>query len=268
MSKPSVFTLAGESKNFVFSNLGVLKEHATILFPIVLVLELINSIGVGFHMQWMPLVTIIPSLVVYACFALSWHRVALVGVDVRPVNPFHLGKADWGFVGIFFALMFLPFLIMFVGGFVLGFLAGLGGNPGKVIFGLAIIPLCIWIIIITLRFSFFLPARSVGVKLSYAEAKRSSKGLLWPFFGSSLLFGLMYLIPLLIYGIIVAAILGTAALEGNANTMTPSMALVQFIITVPVLAANFILAALNITALSRAYQWGIKNNPIEPGQPA
>ncbi len=267
MSKPTVFTLAGDCKNFVFSNLGVLKEHAKMIFPAVLLLELINALGNSYGMIWVQLVTVIPVLFLYACFAMSWHRVSLMGVNsARPVNPFQLEKGDLGFVGLFFGFMFLPSLaaipviaIMVLVAAVLGkFSEGMA-----VIFVLITIPFVVWGIIAVIRLGFMLPARSVGVKLTFREALRSSQGVLWPLVGTVMLFSLMYLIPLLIYGLVIAMVIGAAALGGSATPMGLGYHLAQFVITVPVLAVNFIFTAMNITALSRAYQWGIKNNPIE-----
>lgn len=270
MSKPTVFTLAGDAKNFVFANLDALKNQAMLLFPMVLVLEFLNSLGRGYDMRWIEALTAIPLILVYACFALSWHRTSLMGPGVsQPVNPFSLEKRDWGFIGVFFGFIFLPFLVGLLYGVVVGIMVGIAdrtvGKAVSVIIVLIAIPIFIWGLITLIRLSFLLPARSVGVKLTFAEARRSSKGVLWPLIGTGMVFALMYIIPLLIYGMIVAAIVGVGAMASGAeNVTTPSMALVQFIISVPILAVNFLITALNITALSRAYQWGIKNNPIEP----
>ncbi len=258
--KPGVFQLIGDAKDFVFGNFDALKEQAKVIFPLLLLLELINALGHGSGIVWIQLVTAIPSLYLLACFALSWHRASLQGPQYgQNVNPFAPAREDWKFIGLFIGFVFVPL----VAGVLYGALAGgvSAALQSKAVVTLIVIGgiiLFIYVMITLLRLSFMLPARSVGVPLSMADAKRSSRGLLWKLIGSGFLVAMVFYIAVLIYMIIVGIIVGVAV--GSATGTGLAGGLIQFFLTIPVFAGTFILTAMNVTILSRLYQWGIQNN--------
>ena len=260
MSKPGAIILSGESKNFVFSNLDVLKSHLKIVFPMILLVEIVNQVGYIAEMKIIPFITFLPALVLYACFALSWHRSSLRGADEsHAINPLRLNREDFKFISVFLVLTITPA----VAALLIGFLFGVMSQGGAVMAVLGIVAVLVasfFLIRGMLQFSFLLPARSVGVRISFNEAKQVSKGLLMPLIGAGMIFGLLFTIVLVVYsgvvGMIVMAVSGDAELQGLG------LGFIGFILSVPVYMAAFVMTALNITALSRAYQWGMQNNQV------
>lgn len=255
----TVMKLVGDSKNFVFSNLHILKDHAKIIFPMVLLLQLANNIAQATELKWVPLLTIIPILFLYGCFALSWHRTSLMGASSsHAINPLEWNKKDNGFMLLFFGLALVPMLCGVVIGAVFG---GAYASGNTIVIGLAVIAVIaasIYAFLQIIRFSFKLPAKSVDVTLSMDDAKRASKGQIGKMIGAGVIIGLVYGATILLYGLVVALTVGMVV---SGEEPTPMMTgIMTFLFGVPVTAAGFVLVALNVTVLSKAYQWGIQNN--------
>ena len=262
MSKPGAWALSGEAKNFVFSNFGVLKHHLKIVFPMILLVEILNQVGYIADIKFMPLVTLFPALVLYACFALSWHRSSLRGADdAHMVNPLRLDREDFKFINIFLALAIVPTLVIFLIGFLYGLSAGVGGRAVAYAGILFVLIAGFFLVRAMLQFSFKLPARSVGVALTFRQARQVSKDMLWPLIGAGMIFGLLFLIVLVAYSGVIGAIV--YFVSGDVEPEGMKLGFVQFVLSVPVYMAAFVLMALNITALSRAYQWGMQNTQVD-----
>lgn len=253
-----VFNLVGEAKDFVFSNLDVLKSHLIVIFPFVLLFELINNFGEAFGATWVALLTFIPILYLYGCFALSWHRSSLMGASPdHAVNPLELRPENKGFILLFFGVAGLPFLF----GILMGAGVGLASVGGEIALGIALIiaiPVSIWGIIQLIRISFLLPARSVDVKLSLADARRASRGLIGKIFLSGVVVTFAFSLVIMLYALIVGLVVGIITTGSEPSPLTTG--LTMFILGIPMIVAGFVYTAINVTILSRAYQWGIQNN--------
>ena len=260
MSKLGAIALSGEAKNFVFSNIDALKSHLKIIFPMILLVEIINQIGYITNITMMPALTLVPALILYASFALGWHRASLRGVEHSPtINPLRLDREDFKFVGLFFGLTTIPVIAALLIGFFYGVVSR-GGGVMAAIGIVAVIVATVFLIRAMLQLSFLLPARSVGVGISFKEARQSSKGLLFPLIGASMIFGLLFTIILVVYSGVVGAVV--TFVSGDVEPQGLGLGFVGFILSLPVYISTFVLTALNITALSRAYQWGMQNNQV------
>ncbi len=262
MSKPGVFTLSGEAKNFVFSNIPLFFNHIKIIFPLLLVVSIIKQAGLMMHANYIAYIMAAATLFVFACFALAWHRSSLNGPDrAHEVNPVTLKGDDWKFIGIFIGISGLFGVgIEFFNHLANGVLPKYGQGIA-VVGGCGIIIIMLVLTFLFIRASFLFPARSVGVKLSWADAKRASKGLIWPLIGSNLIFMMIFVVALVVYIFIVGFIL-TVARGGTAPDGMQGF-VVDFLLSIPILMSSLLLGALWITSLSRAYQWGIQNNPVQ-----
>lgn len=252
-------SLAGAARRFVFSNLDALKTHLKIIFPAVLLLELVNKFGVSYGADWIQYVTLVPLVYLYACFALSWHRVSLMGPDgAACVDFLSPKKEDQGFIGFFIGVLFAPMLLGVVTGVAYGLAKNTGSQAAMGLVVLLMLPVSIYFLIQLLRFSFVLPARSMNVKLSWNEARRVSRGLIAKLIGAGILVGLAFLAAITLYALIVGLIVGVQTQGGEPGPAISGI--ITFIFGIPVQAAAFILMAINITMLSKAYQYGMQNN--------
>lgn len=262
MAQPlRVFSLLGDSVAFVNGNIPVLMDHLKIIFPLALLMELINSFGRATGNEWVALLTIIPIIYLYACFALSWHRSSLMGADsAHAVNPFDFSSDTRSFVLLFFGIAFLPFLIgLFVGG-AFGFASAGADKAIVAITGITAIIVSVYFLIQVIRYSFALPARSVGVKLSLKEARKVSKGLVWRILSAMGLAATVFGFAIMLYALIMGLTVGVITRGDEPSEL--SGGIVTFIFQVPLMVAGFYLMAINITILSKAYQWGMQNNAV------
>ncbi len=116
-----------------------------------------------------------------------------------------------------------------------------------------------------LKFSFMLPAQSVGVRLPLSDVKRASKGMIWPLIATNFIFGLLFIVTVTVY-MTVAGLIASVGGEGSSLGRIEAVA-IGFFLSIPIQMAALFLVALCVTALSRAYQWGIQNNDIAPDVP-
>jgi len=261
MTKLKVLGLAGESRRFVFSNLDVLRAHLKVILPAMVLFEAIKIYGVVTEQVWLQLLAVTPSTFLYAFFALSWHRSSLRGASVDHAIDFSATtKEEWGFIGLFFAIAFVPMFIFGFGGLIIGVIGHYAGS--SVLTALVVIGIILGIIFMfyMMRVSFMLPARSVGVKLKIREAVKISKGALWPFMGAGMIFGLCFTIAFLVY---TAVTLGTIYMvTGTVHFEGMNKAIMELLFSIPIIIGTFLMISMNITALSKAYQWGAQNNPV------
>lgn len=257
--RPGVAALAGSSIDFVFKNIRILFEQVKIIFPLLLLMEVISGAAEGQGFKWIPAVTLIPSIYLYACFALSWHRSSLAGPSAaHAVNPFSVPKEDMGFIGLFFAVTFLPLLAgLLVGGLIGG--AAVIDNTAVMIAAVVIaLPVSVYGFIQFIRYSFKLPARSLGVPLTFKEAKQASRGMV----SKAFLAGVMVLsggwIVFFIGALVMALTVGMITAGSEPGLVGEIFMTILF--GAPILAGTMILTAINITILSKCYQWGIQNN--------
>lgn len=261
MSKPGAFTLSKEAKDFVFSNLDVLRAHLKIVFPAMLLITVINQIGATTGHKWVEFVTLIPYLALYAAFALSWHRSSLMGPDKdHAVHPARIQKEEWIFIGLFMLLTLIPGLIAGSIGFAAGFFSHLLGKSAAAVLIVLLIAVAMALMIFVLRVYFILPARSVGVKLSIREALKASRGLAWPVLGASIILFIIFMLAVVIYQGTLMVVVGSIA--GDVEIDKTNAGILQFFLSIPVLMATFLLTAGNVTVISRAYKWGMENNPV------
>lgn len=261
MSKPGVFDLSGDATHFVFGNWPLLKQSLKITFPLLLGLQIINQAGVGAGFAWMQFVTLLPMLFVYACYALTWHRNCLVAVDPsHVVNPFHMTKADYKFTGFFIAL---------TGGLTL-FLVGIGFTLQNVLpqfsqtavlaGNIACLIGILLAMYVMLRLSFILPAQSVGVTLSLKEIIAASRGMTWPLIGANFIYAILFITGISVYSVIIGMLVSISA--GDQDLKGLQFGFIALVSLIPVMLATLVLVALYTTALSKAYRWGMENNPV------
>lgn len=197
------------------------------------------------------LVTSISSILIsyfMTVFAVSWHRLVLLGKDkYEPMNPLKPQKHE------------IMFLVM---GMVIGLIAFLPAIPIMLLgallgpFVLVTIPITFFIVIfLSIRFSFYLPAKAIDRSLTLSEAFKLSKGYAWKFFLSSIL----CLAPIiLIYGI--------NGLSSGFDTISSykSSAIMTFIFQIPsVLLIQPLAAIVGVTVLSNYYQHALQNGKGE-----
>lgn len=195
----------------------------------------------------------------WACFAMSWHRIVLLGARRENlVSPLSLPPGSRGFFLAFYLIALLPFLLGMAGGVVLGVFSYFQVTALSLMGGLIGLSLIVLGVYKALQFSFLLPARSVGVNLTRAGAKKVSKGLLWTFIVAS--FRATWRQGLLLVLVIILTILVTALVQFILKTSEEQLGLIaSALLLVPGLYFEAILVALNVTLLSFLYQWSVQN---------
>ena len=258
MSKENIFKLTAHAGEFVFQNKSAFKERLVILFPLFLVMALINHVATFYHEDRIVYLTGLPFLYIISCFSLAWHRVSLRGVDEPVRNPFVWEKGDGKFHAMFIGIMLL----------VLGFSSAseqatlyLEKSPNQVLVVIgsmaSLIVLCA-VLYYSVRLMFFLPAKSVGVTLSYEDIKRASKGSMLRFVFSTLLTSVTFILVMSIYLLIVTVVLQASGASGEQTSL--SSAFIAFFLSIPLYLSAFFYWAVNVTILSRLYNWGMQNN--------
>lgn len=260
------FALAKESAQFVFSSMRVLLNQIKILFPLMLALSLVDILCEIYEVRYLPYATAFVSVYLYGCLALSWHRYSLSDVvPEKPINPFFMSREDFKFIRLFFLIAILPILM----GVALGAVAGGGkavaGQTGFMLAFLIVVPVFIYAFIQFIRFSFKMPAKSMGVDLSFADAKRASRGMISRILLSGFFIAVAATVAMLVYAIITGVSIGFAS--GGDEPGDVAKIVMGFILGAPVIFLVIVLTAINITILSKAYQWGIQNNAIEVETP-
>lgn len=260
--KPTTGELSRGAKDFVRENQAYLIDYARPVFILMLIAEVLTRVG---PLYGKTLTMTGPLLMSYctACFMLAWHRAALLGPKrEHKVNPFALKPGEGRFVGLFFsiALVMILFVIMGIVPAVL-VAAGLHSKGLAVVLGVIV---GIGAIILSMRFMFMLPARSVNAPSSWGEAWRLSSGLIWPLCIGSLR---ACILPALLIGLIayVAIMILFAShlisIDDNKEVVwtLPGAITMVIIEGIPMLVINLVILARGVTVLSRLYQWSVQN---------
>ncbi len=260
-TKPGAFVLSRDAANFTFSNLRLLLNHAKVVFPLLIICLAVEQAGkvYKFGGSWLWFVLTFGTLFIYACFILAWHRSSLQGPDTaHERNPFTLKREDWKFVGLFCGVSaVLGFLLNLIG-FSMQYVLPAYGDMVVKAGGIAAVVVMIFVLLLFLRVSFLFPAKSVGVALNWADSGRASKGLVWPLLGANLIFCLIFIVAFSVYMVVVTMVAESGA--GDATISPVTAVIIGSVIETPVVFAGLVYVALSVTALSRAYQWGIQNN--------
>lgn len=258
-SKPGVFALSKQATEFTFGNAALFFNHIKVVFPLLIFCAFLKQAGLIAEEKWVAYAVAAVSLFLYACFALAWHRSSLTGPDqAHERNPLNLRGDDWRFIGLFMGITGAFGLSMDGLGYIAQSVLPKYGEGVATAGGIAILILMFFIMRLFLRAAFFFPARSVGVKLTWQDVKRASKGFFWPLIGTNIIFALLFVVAFSVYSFVAGFIATVAA--GGATLGRIEAIGTGLVLSIPVYLAGFFLVALCIAALSRAYQWGIQNN--------
>lgn len=259
MSRPGAIALSRESFSFLRANLGTFAAHLKYALPLVILLAVVRQ-GMRFYgYDHLLLVLMVPSFFIYGCFILSWHRVSLRGPEnINPVNPFMMTKDDFKFILTFAGLSGTLYFI----------LAGMNYAADKVLPGqgtgiilaaqIAMLATTLFAMYWFLRLSFIFPAQAQGVSLTMGDVLRASRGMVLSLIGANFMMGLLFVVAFSVYGL-VAGMIATVS-GGDAELSRVGAASIGLVLSVPVHVAIFFVIAFGVTALSRAYQWGMENN--------
>ncbi len=257
--KPKVFDLTFGSIKFIWENriyaFNVLKPILIFWLP----LNAISTISQSYIHEGFAALSLL-EIYFYACTALVWHRASLQGIKYsHAVNPFDLKKGEGGFIGVLFLIWLVIFALMII---PIGLLSGTAflfeDNKSGIIaiIGLIAIAFLFYISILGIRFTFILPARSVGVKLSFAQARKLSKGLVRKLLLSSLLLVAIVMFPVGIYLGIAGVIVSFTFGDPTESLMAALGAYI--LIGLPVFIYSVAVSLFSVTVLSRLYQWAVQ----------
>ena len=258
-TKPGVFALSKQATDFVFANVPLFLNHIKIVFPLILFCAFLKQAGLIAQEKWVAYSLTPVTLFLYACFALAWHRSSLSGPDkAHERNPLNLGRDDWGFITLFIGVSGAFGLSLGGLGYVVETILPQYGDGILVAGSLAALALIYVCMFLFIRASFLFPARSVGVRLSWKEAGRASKGMIWPLIGANIIFGLLFTVAFSVYTF-VAGFIAAFAAGGQGFGRIEAIG-IGLVLSAPILLGVLFVLALSVTTLSRAYQWGIQNN--------
>jgi hypothetical protein len=258
-SKPGVFALSKQATDFVFSNVPLFFNHIKVVFPLLIFCAVLKQAGLLAEAKWVGYAVAAVTLFLYGCFALAWHRSSLIGPDnAHEENPLTLKGDDWNFIALFMGISGTFGLSMDGLGYLATVVLPKYGDGIAMLGGIVVLGVMGFVMLMFIRASFLFPARSVGVKLTWKDARKASKGLIWPLIGTNIIFGLLFVVAFSVYAFVASFIAQIAA--GGASLGRIEAIGTGLVLSIPILLAAFFLVALCITALSRAYQWGVQNN--------
>lgn len=274
MTKLKTFDLSKETYHFMRENMDVFWQNMKVILPLVLVLHVIGSLAAYYNYASVVIICMLFVFFVNGLFVLSWHRISLLGPDnsLRYTKE-SIGKNEWLFIGLFLVVTMIgPMIVGGIAGSMAGGLSVMAKrdivSQPVVITGVVVtLVLAIYMIVWLLRASFILPARSVGVKLTWKEARRSSKGAVWPVIATGGLFTTLFMLVVMAYSVVTGVIVGVT-MRGDLDNESLSFAVMKMIVEAPAKFVELIILAFFVTCLSKAYQWGIANNPIEKSEAA
>ncbi len=259
MQKPRIGALFSDSKAFVIENKSYAMDYLRPLLPGIIVCEAISQIG-GSHFKWLALLAIVTAYL-YACFALAWHRAVLLGPKAEhAVNPFALKKGEGRFILAFFGISMIPALFALVAAIPLAISTSMHASFLTAIFACLLIAGVIYAVIISLRYVFILPARSVNVNIPLSEAKQISRGLILTLLSAGMLWFFLAGVAIALWTFVTAFIIhGIIGLPPGSMAGATAM----FIFSgLPAIFVNVAIMAMNVTILSRLYQWSVQNRPL------
>jgi hypothetical protein len=269
---PTTGELAADARQFVRDNKKFFWDYLKPLLLPFIVMDAITSIGPTLSPAFG--IAALVTAYISACFVLAWHRAVLIGPkSSHAVNPFILKQGEGGFIFLFFLVALIPVAVTMCGMIPLVCAAAIKNMMLTVVASLLLIVALVYALILGLSFTFVLPARSVGVKLSFREARKIAKGLLWKLFwtGVRVSFVPAFLMGLW-YGIaaaLVSTVPGMSVMKTDFTgkeheELTFNGATIVYLVAgLPLIYVNFIIVARNVTVLSKLYQWSVQNRTPE-----
>lgn len=260
MSKPGAMSLSADSARYVYAQRGFFYNAMKLYLPVSVILFLMK---IYFHEQQMfyaELALIVPVVLLYALYALAWHRHCLMDEDTGSELSLVPKRKDFEFLMLFLIVIaFFTMATKSVGLMLEQALLFKGTMAGMMFaIGSPLFMFCAFYMF--LKVSFALPAQSVGVSLSWKEILSSSKGMVWPLFGANLIFAMIVFILVLTYLMMLGLIAGMTI--GQEKMEPLSFFFISALSYTPLSAFILFMTAMSVTSLSRAYRWGIENNQV------
>lgn len=284
--KPRVFELLFDAKDFWIANYDFWWDSAKVLFFLTIVLNTfflaaVELMGFGnifdpevdheilgkqmlengsiWQLSGLLLLIIVAGLYLHACFILAWHRNVLTGPDKsHRVNPFKINGDEFKFIITVFILLLLLGLTFLAWPIFTAITTGASSGGGALLTIIAAIfsTICALVLFFAaLRNYFVLPALSIGVSMSWKEARSYSKGLLRKWV---IAFIILAIPTNIIYWIFEALFGFVEALLPFIVTGSVWERIFDIVSFIPTLFVSFIFTALNVTILSRLYQWSVR----------
>ena len=184
---------------------------------------------------------------------ISWHRLIILGPDeFVPMTPFKPKKHELTFVGVALLIgacfLIISFLIIFV-----------AAHFGKGAFFLGIIAAISLFFYLTLRISFYFPAKAINKSITMEKAFYSSKGYAKKIALSSILASmrllLLSLVALVVFHIIIDLVMPTSYRTGAVQKEIS-----DFVKTLPMLLYfQPLFTVIGVTSISNYYLWAQQN---------
>lgn len=195
----------------------------------------------------------------YTCLVISWHRVVIHGPNqYEPMNPFKPKKSELAFIGVGLLIFFIPFLIGFAGAFGLSFL-----DQRMLLVGFGLIMLVL-ITFITVRLSFYFPAKATEQNLTLQKAFEVSKGYVLRLIAVPFLASIRVLLAMILF-VVVIAVLGSMAFLSSSPEGSDIADIFGTILALPVLLYfQPIMTVLGVTVLSNYYLHAQKSYRAKP----
>ncbi len=259
--KPKSFSLSARSARVVLKEKALFWGSLKFVLPAIILIGIAQQSAMAAGFGWAEFAAAPFTMFFYGCFALTWHRHSLIGLDAdNLVNPLRVGKTEIRFI-LLFAAITLGFSLVLAGIiYPLQSIVPKYFPDYDVAYGIAALILIVVAMIIYIRVSFLLPANSVGVRLSYKDLMRASRGMVAPIIGANLILIMVFAVVVIVYMFAVGTAITLAT--GNVELDKVATIIISTITAIPVHIAAFALVASYIFVLSKAYQWGVQNNPV------
>ena len=266
MSRLRFVDLSAQSYDFVMGNIGLLMKYLLFVLPPLMAIQgyirlepenITYPQAIGLRLLIM---------IIFACFALSWHRASLMGPDHKMArrSPFRIRSRDWKFFAAFMLIALVSAVLFYAIQYVVVTKLSMFPKIYRIAGSFAALAAMMFVFYETLKTSYFLPALSMGVRLEIADVRRSSKRTIYPLMASVMLFFVIYSAVIGVYTYIALAVL--SSVSGHAVNLKPvpgmsiSANVTSLFLILPLYFAAFLSYAMCITALSKAYRYGIENN--------
>ncbi len=191
------------------------------------------------------------SFVFYACFALAWHRVCLLGPSAEwAVSPLRLKQEDKKPLLMIYGFMVAPSVVIFL--YTVG-IVFMEGVYSYMLTGLFLI-LSACLLILLFNIFLVLPAHAIGAPISFRQSIKLSKEVSWTLFFSFLFLGCFSAAAIDAWGSIVKAVAGLFMGPEVPLYMPLHWLLVGGFSAL----VSFYVLAISIGVLSCLYQWALK----------
>ena len=198
--------------------------------------------------------------------AVFWHRNILLNETHAPGVPLRFDGLIWRYVGYCILMFLIIFLIVLVGGSLIGIIMTLSGGlpavassgiPGASILMflfmfLFMIPFLLWFLVVFFRFSLVLPAAAIGRRgFGLRMAWNLTRGNSWQIQKINL--------PIIVFGIVVGLVL--FFISFSVGYMSGGVPIWLFLLANTFV--NYILVLLGIGVLSLSYAYLTQEQPQE-----